>query len=304
MASVLITGMSGFIGRHLAYHLRSLGHEVWGTTRSQDGVGLHCDLRDYDRLLDVFAEAQPDVVFHLAALSSVTRGETLQYYANNLIGTENVLLAMSEDGRRRRMIFVSTAGVYGNQPTEVLTEDLPPQPVSHYGISKYACERVVTNFSDRHDVTIVRPFNVIGAGQHMSFVVPKLVHHFARRADSIRLGRLEPVRDYIDVQSCCDILGRLVNRPASFNEVINICSGRGTSVGNLLDILTALTGHEPVVISAPEFIRPNEVFRLQGGTEKLDALVPDRQPPRAFEHLLREMLDHARVRDLVESESG
>ncbi|MBN3724962.1 NAD-dependent epimerase/dehydratase family protein [Burkholderia sp. Ac-20379] len=296
MASILITGISGFIGRYLAKHLQSQGHDVIGTTmQGMDGQRV-CDLRDRDQLDAVLRDTDPDVVIHLAALSSVTEGKTLQYYETNLIGTENLLQGLDAIGRRRRLIFVSTAGVYGNQPTGVLSEDLTPLPVSHYGISKYAAERLVFNFSDRHDITVTRPFNVIGVGQNGNFVVPKLVRHFAERAASIRLGRLDPVRDYIDVHSTCDIFARLIGEPKAIGATVNICSGRGTSVRELLDILVRVSGHEMEVISAPEFIRANEVFSLLGDTTRLDALLPQRHALMPVEEVIRGMLKEGEAR--------
>ncbi|WP_063800540.1 NAD-dependent epimerase/dehydratase family protein [Burkholderia cepacia] len=290
MASILVTGATGFVGRHLVRQLKELGHDVVGTT-TRGGSGAEvCDLRDRDRVCEVVRAADPEVVMHLAALSSVTQGATLEYYETNLVGTENLMQAVDALGGRRRFIFVSTAGVYGNQKTSLLSEELAPLPVSHYGISKFACERVVANFGDRHDITIARPFNLIGVGQSGNFIVPKLVQHFARREPAIRLGRLEPVRDYIDVDACCDILARLIGQAASYGEVVNICSGRGTSVQELLDVITDICGHNIEVVAAPEFMRANEVFRLLGSTAKLDRLLPDRRPLRSITCVMREML--------------
>lgn len=299
MASILVTGATGFVGRHLVRQLRGQGHDIVGTSTREGHDGVACDLRDRERVREVVNAADPEVVIHLAALSSVTAGATLEYYETNLVGTENLLQAVNALGSRRRFIFVSTAGVYGNQQTSILSEDLAPLPVSHYGISKYACERVVANFSDRHDVTIARPFNVIGVGQSGKFIVPKLVRHFARREPTIRLGRLEPVRDYIDVHACCDILERLIGQTQSYGEVVNVCSGRGYSVQDLLDVITEISGHEIEVLAASEFMRANEVFKLLGSSTKLDRLLPDRRPSQEISEVIREMLaaeiEHARA---------
>ncbi|MGF6853561.1 NAD-dependent epimerase/dehydratase family protein [Paraburkholderia sp. CI3] len=290
MANILITGITGFIGRYLAQRLRALGHTVTGTTTTPSKFGLVCDLRDREATFRVVRSVDPEIIFHLAALSSVTSGTTLQYYETNLVGTENLMHAVDSFGDRRRFIFLSTAGVYGNQATDVLTEDLNPLPVSHYGISKFACERLVGAFGERHDITIARPFNVVGVGQNSSFIVPKLIQHFVQREPSIRLGRLDPVRDYIDVNSCCDILGALLARSESIGQVVNVCSGRGTSVRQLLTTLTKISGHEIDVISAPEFIRSNEVFRLLGSTEKLENILQTRKSTLPIEDTLRDML--------------
>lgn len=293
MAVILITGVTGFVGRHLEVLLSKSGHDVLGTTTQDNETLINCDFRDRDRVFEVIKKVKPDVVIHLAALSSVTQGKTIEYYETNLVGTENLLQAIDTLQGRRRIIFVSTAGVYGNQETSVLSEDLCPLPVSHYGISKFACERIVTNYKDRHNITIVRPFNVIGVGQSSNFIVPKLINHFALGASTIRLGRLEPVRDYIDVDACCDIISQLIDLPASFGEVLNICSGRATSVRELLDAIQKVSNHQIEVIEAQEFIRANEVFRLLGSIEKLDKLLPNRRAIQPIEDVMRDMLDAA-----------
>jgi GDP-6-deoxy-D-talose 4-dehydrogenase len=94
--------------------------------------------------------------------------------------------------------------------------------------------------------------------------VPKLVQHFAERKNSIRLGNLDPVRDYIDIETCCNIILELTFNAKTYGETINLCSGHGTSVRELLNTLESITGHEIEVIAAPEFIRKTEVWKLLG----------------------------------------
>ncbi|NYH27621.1 NAD-dependent epimerase/dehydratase family protein [Paraburkholderia bryophila] len=291
MALILVTGSTGFIGRYLAPRLEEDGHTVVGlTTQKCDGENVVCDLTSPEDVAAVVKTIDPDVIVHLAALSSVTLGMTLDYYRTNVVGTENLFRAMDALNRKRRVIVVSTAGVYGNQPHEILTEELRPLPVSHYGISKYASERVAATFGARQDITIVRPFNIIGAGQNGSFIAPKLVDHFARRASTIRLGNLDPVRDYIDVDTCCDILCRLIEQPAAIGATVNLCSGKGISVRQLLAAISEVSGHDIEPIAAKEFMRANEVFRLLGSTALLDQLVPVRMPVRPVKEVLGEML--------------
>ncbi len=291
MARVFITGITGFIGRRLAKQLAASGHMVWGTSMTEGfGRQLLCDLRNLDEASATVKTVDPEVTIHLAALSSVTAGSTMEYYETNVLATENLLKALEKIGRKRRFLFVSTAGVYGNQSSEVLTESLTPQPVSHYGMSKYVCERMVNTFGQDHDITIFRPFNVIGSGQNSDFVVPKLVRNFFQRQPSIRLGNLDPMRDYLDVESCCEIISALMHHPGAFGETINICSGKGASVRDLLSVLSELTGHYPSIEIAAEFVRRNEVWRLLGSTEKLDRLLPDRRKPTSLHDVLSEML--------------
>ncbi|MCA3777350.1 MAG: GDP-mannose 4,6-dehydratase [Burkholderia sp.] len=296
MATILITGITGFIGTHLAAHLTRQGHRVFGTTTGTSDSALQCSLHDYEQVASVVRTVNPDVLIHLAALSSVTSGTTMQYYETNVLGTEHVLKAIDSLGGRRRIMFSSTAGVYGNQNTEVLTELLTPKPVSHYGISKHAAECLVMNYRDKHDITILRPFNVVGTGQNADFIVPKLVSHFARKAPSIRLGNLDPVRDYIDVDVCCSMVADVLDKSASFGEVLNVCAGSGKSVRDLLAIMTRISGHEIEVVSAPEFMRKNEVMRLLGDPAKINSILPARDNTNDLEKVIGEMLSDARNR--------
>ncbi|MEG0722301.1 MAG: SDR family oxidoreductase, partial [Lachnospiraceae bacterium] len=167
MAKIFITGINGFFGKNLANYLRRQGHEVTGGSRVADKEKCveKFDLGSSECMYQALALHQPDVIIHTAALSSVTEGRTLDYYEVNTLGTENLLNAVDRLQKRTRFLYVSTAGVYGNQATDLLHEDLVPNPVSHYGVSKFAAECLVrAEFSKRHDVTVIRPFNIIGVG--------------------------------------------------------------------------------------------------------------------------------------------
>ncbi len=217
----------------------------------------------------------------------------MQYYESNVLATENLFAAINEMGIRCRVLFVSTAGVYGNQATNVLNEELRPLPVSHYGLSKFVCERLASILGSAHDVTIARPFNVIGPGQNADFLVPKLIHHFAHRKPRILLGNLDPVRDYIDVAACCDALAGLLTKDEAIGETVNICSGQGSSVREMLSHLRELSGHDIEAVVSPDFVRKNEVWSLLGCARKLDSLLPNRYRGAPLRTILSAMLDEA-----------
>ncbi|MET3139231.1 nucleoside-diphosphate-sugar epimerase [Undibacterium sp. GrIS 1.2] len=297
MLRVFITGISGFIGQHLSRQMKAEGHLVTGTTFNvNDTEHIQCDIRNPEEIRVAIAEANPDIIIHLAAISSVTLGKTLEYYECNVVGTENVIAAVKGLDGRRRLVFVSSAAVYGNQSVEVLTEDLQPLPVSHYGMSKFVCERMLANETENIDYTIIRPFNFIGEGQSDNFIVPKLINHFVERAPSIKLGNLVPVRDYLDVQTACEIISDLATNPKAIGETVNLCSGVGTSVRELLDILIKLTGHEIEVIADPKFFRKSEVWRLLGSPDKLHRLCSGGNKPRDLESIISQILDTAVIK--------
>lgn len=293
---VMITGASGFIGSLLYDTLSAQGLQVFGTGGPTSQRHIAYEIRSEAASMAVVSEINPDVVIHAAAISSVTKGRPEDYYAVNVVGTENLLKAVSTLGKKVRFIFLSTAGVYGNQRVEVLSEDLTPLPRHHYGISKLAAEHVVGLYADKIDSTILRPFNIIGPNQDESFIVPKLVNAFAMKDEVIRLGNINVYRDFMDVWTSVAIIAKLIDSPASFGKVINLCTGHGTSLLELLDALRGLTGQSPRIEQAPEFMRSNEIWRLTGDATKLRASVGDemlRTPP--IEDILSIMLDERRA---------
>ena len=271
MARILVTGASGFVGAHLFERLTSEGHDVYGTTTANSSERmLYCNIEDVAGVASVFSSVQPEIVIHCAAISSVTAAATAAYYLVNTVGTENIVKEAAALAHRVRFVLVSTAGVYGNQDTDLLHEGLCPKPVHHYGMSKFCCERLIENFADLIDYSIVRPFNIIGEGQNREFIVPKLVDAFHRRDPVVRLGNLDVYRDYIDLADAGEIIHRITFDTRSHGETYNLCSGRPVSLQNLIKSLSDITGHEIEVQVAPEFVRKNEVWRLLGDVTKLE----------------------------------
>lgn len=278
---VLVTGGNSFIGAHLLAELRQSGHEIFATIRSQHErpplveVPLYtAPLTDPAAWVTVMKAVRPDCVIHLAAVALVTHADQAELYATNVIGTEYVLKAIGEvPGLRPQVILASTAGVYGNQKPLFLDETLPPRPANHYALSKLAMEYLARQYADLYPIRIIRPFNVVGPGQSDTFLVPKLVKHFVQRAREIPLGNVKPERDYIDVRDFVAVLGRLIEHTPSALDVVNICSGVGTSVEQVVSWLAELTHHRPEIIVNPAFVRKNEVWRMVGDNHKVLELV-------------------------------
>lgn len=292
MARILLSGATGFLGRHLFRHLEAMGHEMFGTAnRPQvDAPIFYCDIRDPLSVEAVFRQVQPDIVIHCAAISSVTSSATQAYYRVNTVGTENMINAAVALPGRTRFMFVSTAGVYGNQDTDHLHEGLCPKPVHHYGMSKFCAERVLMNHAEQLDYTIIRPFNIIGEGQAGEFIMPKLVNAFRQRLPVVRLGNIQVFRDYIDVSDACELIARLTFNPAAIGEACNLCTGRPVSIQELIDLLIDITGHDIKAEVDQAFVRKNEVWRLLGDVGKLVSLTQGPIGGLGLEQSLRRML--------------
>jgi len=280
----LITGLSGFTGRYLARELEAGGYELFGIGEGTADAGhsYAVDLRDEERVREVIADIRPEFVVHLAAIAFVAHGDVSDMYTSNIVGTRNLLSALTACGKApKKVLLASSANIYGNASQSPLDENCPAQPENDYAVSKYAMEMMSRQWLDRLPIVIARPFNYTGVGQSISFLLPKLVDHFARRAPRVELGNIDVYRDFNDVRSVADSYARLLVKGTP-GEVYNICSGRGYSIGDILDMLAELAGYCIEVDINPAFVRANEVRRLVGSNRRLTDTIGDiRQIPLA-----------------------
>ena len=282
--TILLTGADGFTGRHLSSAAAGRGYRV---------MALQSDLLNAQTLAAELSGTQIDYVIHLAAISAVTHEDELALYRVNLFGTLNLLQALSQRTEKpSRVIIASSANVYGNTATSPITEMCPPAPVNHYAMSKLAMEHMSAQYQDRLPLITVRPFNYTGEGHDQRFVIPKLVHHFAARSESVELGNTDVEREFNDVRTICGMYLDLLLHGAD-REVYNLCSGQTYTLTQVIDSLAQLTGHRPHIRVNPEFVRANEVQRLCGDPAKLEAAI-GKVEHRPLEHTLDWMLRSAR----------
>jgi GDP-6-deoxy-D-talose 4-dehydrogenase len=273
---LLVTGAHGFTGQHFINAAKASGYEV---------VGLQTDLRDAAALKQQVAEIAPTFVVHLAAISFVGHADSNAFYAVNVLGTLNLLDALAAlDKPPQRILLASSANVYGNCEQSPILETQAPAPVNHYAASKLAMEHLSRTYLDRLPLFWVRPFNYTGPQQAEIFVIPKLVAHFARRAETIELGNLDVEREFNDVRFVCQAYLRLLEQ-AQLGEVYNVCTGKPVTLKAVIELLTALSGHNLNVRVNPAFVRTNEIQRLCGSPEKLLRTIGDVETPALGETL-------------------
>lgn len=271
----LITGIQGFTGRYMAAELQASGYEVIGLgSQPSDEPGyFQVDLADGTALRDVLATIQPDVVIHLAALAFVGHGAADTFYRVNLIGTRHLLEAIAACGKVPDCVLLaSSANVYGNASAGLLSETTAPAPANDYAVSKLAMEYMASLWHNRLRLVITRPFNYTGVGQAESFLLPKIVAHFRQRADKIELGNLDVSRDFSDVRAVVKAYRGLIEaRP--LGQTVNVSSGKSHSLREVIDMCSAITGHQIEVEVNPAFVRANEVKILCGDNSRLCELV-------------------------------
>lgn len=272
---VLVTGCSGFTGRYVAAELAQAGYavidaEAMGSPLSAEALAPF-DLTRPESVRAVVSASRPDYVIHLAALSFVGHGDAAAFYAVNTVGTANLLDAITTERLPlQRVVIASSANVYGNATVEPITEATPPAPVNHYAASKLAMEHMARTYADRVPIVLTRPFNYTGVGQAESFLVPKLVSHFAERRPLVELGNLDVVRDFSDVRAMAQAYVRLLSADVP-DGVTNLCSGVGHSLRWVLAQLRELSGHALEVRVNPDFVRASEVHRLVGSRVRMEA---------------------------------
>ncbi|HES77200.1 MAG TPA: NAD-dependent epimerase/dehydratase family protein [bacterium] len=273
--TVLVTGASGFTGRHMIDALKARGYRVvgLGVAPSQADVMLPCDLTDAASVRQAVAQAQPDYVIHLAALSFVGHGDAEAFYRVNVFGTLNLLEALAAlPVKPRKVLIASSANVYGTPDVEVIDESICPAPVNHYACSKLAMEHMARTWFDRLPTIITRPFNYTGPGQDERFLIPKIVGHFQRGAREIELGNLDVSRDFSDVSDVVNAYVALVESDAA-SVIVNVCSGRATSLREVIAMMNTMAGYDIEVRVNPAFVRQNEIPRMLGDNAALRKLV-------------------------------
>lgn len=289
---VLLTGSRGFTGRYVRASLVAAGYDVVGlVSEGEPGPDERiADIMSATAMRDLAAEVRPDYVIHLAAISFVAHADVRAIYETNTLGTLNLLEALAALPRcPRRVILASSANVYGSVASEFIGEDVPPAPLNHYAASKLAMEAAASVYRDRLPCLVTRPFNYTGPGQAAHFLVPKIVDHFAARAQRIELGNLDVERDFLDVRSVSSIYTKLLDAAHETTGILNICSGRGTTLRAIVDMLEAITGHSIEVAVNPAFVRANEIRRLVGDNARLRAVVGE-WPDYSLDETLRAML--------------
>ena len=272
----LITGASGFAGRHLLAHLAAQGDEVIASDRRDGGP----DLLDGPAWQALLATVRPDAVYHLAAQASVAASwqDPVGTLRANAEGTLNVLLAC-RDAEVGRVLMVSSSDVYGAAAAGVggsfLVESTPLQPVTPYAASKAAAEQLALQAWLGWGVQVVRvrPFNHLGPGQDERFVAGALAARVVtaeRGNGEVVVGNLEAVRDFTDVRDVVRAYRAALHQGVP-GEVYQICSGRGVAIAELADILVGLALHPVRLVADPGLLRPVDVPVLVGDAARLRA---------------------------------
>jgi nucleoside-diphosphate-sugar epimerase len=265
LEKVFVTGATGFLGSHLVDCLTKRGAAISVLVRSQpdriEKKGTHlCVVRG--DLSHPFLISDASTVFHLAAISHV--GHALenprQTFETNTSGTLTVLEAVRRSSSVERLVFVSSAHVYGTPRYVPIDEGHPVRAQEPYAASKLAAEAFVSAYSSAYGIpiAIARLFNTYGPRQHPDFVIPSIVKR-ALTQDSLTLGNLTPTRDFTYVDDVVEALLRLAE---SGEGIYNVASGVEVSIETLVTRVAEILG-KPLTISSQHAQRRSAAVEIE-----------------------------------------
>lgn len=291
METVLVTGGAGFIGSNLVKQLQKKYLVVVVDDFSTGKIEnlpvsswidvIEANICDWEKMSEIFSLYQFKYIFHLAAVASVQKSleDTLQTHKINMEATINILeLVRKTQINLKKIIFSSTAAVYGNNKPVPKCEDSPIELLSPYAIDKYTSELYLSHYSNTYQIpyTILRFFNVYGAGQNpespYSGVISILMKHVL--SDSYKpftvFGDGEQIRDFIYIDDVVKALQFVMNNTLANNEIFNTCTNKGTSLNELITFYETILSKTIKITRKPT--RTGDIRFSTGNNEKFSEI--------------------------------
>ena len=311
----LITGVTGFVGSHLAEYLLEEGLEVCGIARWRSKLDniehiksniqlISADVRDGHSLERVMMESKPDYVFHLASQSFVQMSwwapaDTME---TNAIGTIHLFEAIMKSEIDPKIQVAGTSEEYGMvYPNELpIKETNPLRPLSTYGVSKVAQDKLAYQYHKSYGLKIVvtRAFNHTGPRRGEVFVTSNFAKQIAEiekgKEPVIYVGNLGARRDFSDVRDVVRAYWLALEK-CEFGEVYNICSEKTRTIQEVLNLLLSMTNINIEVRQDPSRMRPSDVEILQGDCSKFKKQT-GWKPTIPFERTIEDLLNYWRER--------
>uniref|UniRef100_A0A6M3L2T8 Putative GDP-mannose 4,6-dehydratase n=1 Tax=viral metagenome TaxID=1070528 RepID=A0A6M3L2T8_9ZZZZ len=324
---ILITGITGFAGSHLADYCLNEKDQVFGTCRWRSDLKnirhildkitlIETDIRDAVSVRKAVAQVNPDIVFHLAAQSFVPTSwhapeETL---TTNILGTLNILEAVKDFNKDIKVLVAGSSEEYGlvHQEEIPIRETNPLKPLSPYGVSKVGQDLLTYQYFKSYNLNVVRTraFNHCGARRPTAFVISGLVNSFVNayfdrdkgKLYRIKHGNLDAIRDFTHVKDTVKayyLLGINCHLPTIKGEVFNICTGMGYSIKEILnkiirefDIAYGLQeGRHYVLEPNSKHMRPSDVPILIGDYSKLLG-ISNWCPTESVDFIIRDLIKY------------
>lgn len=292
---ILITGASGFVGRHLTAALAGKAALITAPF----------DVRDADACAAAVRVAAPDACIHLAGIASPVqaRNEPDLAWQVNLMGTLNLARAVLAEAAACRFVFVSTSEVYGEsfRAGTPLDESAVLAPMNTYAATKAAADLAVGAMVHQGLRAIrVRPFNHTGPGQTPAYVVPAFAEQLVRLGaeGTLKVGDLSAERDFLDVRDMCAAYAACLLADDAVlppGTILNLASGTPRRIGSVLEDLCRIAGTHPRIETEAARMRPSDIPRACGDSDLARRLL-GWSPAIAWEQTLADVLADFRAR--------
>lgn len=292
---IAVTGVNGFVGRHLTKELQNAGCKVIGIGREDA-----CDFVD-DYFVCNLAETWPegvgevDAVIHLAGLAAVGPSfDDPQTYINlNSAMVTHMAEFYLKQEKQPRLVIISSGSIYDpNQPLPI-AEDGKIGLSSPYSVSKVLVENQAEYYRNRGlDCVIVRPFNHIGPGQLPGFIVPDLYGKIstADQGSTVSVGNLETKRDYTDVRDIVRAYTKVALAKSLGQTIYNVCSGKSYSGLDIFNFIKDATDRSDVTYQVdPALVRPTDIPEIVGDSDRLQSEL-DWRPTITIEQTIKDFV--------------
>lgn len=275
---ILVTGVNGFVGKHLVRELTLHGYTVVGVGREPQADSQISDLLQDYKVADLTQNwpdtAEPIAVIHLAGLAAV--GDSFDHPQDYLSINSSMVTNMAEyylrRSRKPRLLVISSGAIYGAGQSMPLNEASMVDFNSPYAVSKVLVENQCTYYRKRGlDCVVARPFNHIGPGQLGGFLAPDVIAQL-KEGDHAMVGNLATKRDYTDVRDVTKAYRLLATTPQLKHPIYNVCSGISRSGEEIVGaIKTALAKPDAVITVDQSKVRPTDVAEIYGDAAILKA---------------------------------
>ncbi len=308
MSRILITGGTGFVGRHLIQFLKSHTSRVavlasGGSSSTELDVDYYeVDIRDRGAVRSVVQEVKPNQIYHLAGVSAVDASWSNPQltYEVNVFGANNLFNAAMSLPSPPRILNVSTAQVYAPS-SRTLSEDSLVQPNNPYAASKAMAELLVVEYQKYAvgGIITARAFNHTGPGQPPNFVLPSIAKQFAEieaglRPPRLSVGNIEVRRDFTDIRDVVRAYCMLLEKGRT-SEIYNVCSGSATRLADIIQMFESLTGTRITIETEVARVRCNDVLQICGNPKKIRE-VTGWYPQISLPKTIADLLDYWRSR--------
>ena len=300
--NILLTGGAGFIGSSIIPELKASGHKIhvidnlsFGKrelANVSDSFFSKVDIRDKEKIEIIFEDFKPDWLLHLAAIHFIPycNKNPIETVEVNIKATLNLLNISKKYKKLRGVLLASTAAVYPIHNTYI-DESLPPDPLDIYGITKLMCENLLHEFYLETSInsTICRFFNAFGPNETNPHLIPEILNQIKNGNRIIKLGNLEPKRDFIHTFDMAKAVRGLIEKPAKGYEIFNL--GRGIEY-SVTDIVKAFEKaiQSPITIEQDSLrMRKTDRLHLLADITKLKKYL-DWEPKESLQSGINQMI--------------